>query len=138
MAEKKQKFEDKITELEAIINELENGNIPLEDSIEKYTKAMNMQYLDTNGQSNFPIMGCYGIGVGRLLACLCEEYNDEKGLCLPRCGALPPSVQSWPAPLGAWLGTAASAPAPRLRMLSSDSAALATYLHPTQPAPGLF
>ena len=33
MAEKKQKFEDKITELEAIINELENGNIPLEDSI---------------------------------------------------------------------------------------------------------
>lgn len=28
-------------------------------------------------------MGCYGIGVGRLLACLCEEYNDEKGLCLP-------------------------------------------------------
>lgn len=42
MAEKKQKFEDKITELEAIINELENGNIPLEDSIEKYTKAMKL------------------------------------------------------------------------------------------------
>ncbi len=42
MAEKKQKFEDKITELETIINELENGNIPLEDSIEKYTKAMKL------------------------------------------------------------------------------------------------
>ena len=42
MAEKKQKFEDKITDLEAIINELENGNIPLEDSIEKYTKAMKL------------------------------------------------------------------------------------------------
>lgn len=42
MAEKKQKFEDKITELEAIINELENGNIQLEDSIEKYTKAMKL------------------------------------------------------------------------------------------------
>ena len=42
MAEKKQKYEDKITELEAIINELENGNIPLEDSIEKYTKAMKL------------------------------------------------------------------------------------------------
>ena len=42
MAEKKQKFEDKITELEAIIIELENGNIPLEDSIEKYTKAMKL------------------------------------------------------------------------------------------------
>lgn len=42
MAEKKQKFEDKITELETIINELENGNITLEDSIEKYTKAMKL------------------------------------------------------------------------------------------------
>lgn len=28
-------------------------------------------------------MGCYGIGVGRLLACLAEEYNDESGLKLP-------------------------------------------------------
>ena len=34
------KFEDKIKELEEIINELENGNINLDDSIEKYTKAM--------------------------------------------------------------------------------------------------
>lgn len=42
MAEKKQKFEDKITELETIINELENGNVSLEDSILKYTKAMNL------------------------------------------------------------------------------------------------
>ena len=42
MAEKKQKFEDKITELEQIINELENGNVSLEDSIEKYTKAMKL------------------------------------------------------------------------------------------------
>ena len=36
------KFEDKIKELEKIINELENGEIDLEDSIEKYTKAMNL------------------------------------------------------------------------------------------------
>lgn len=42
MAEKKQKFEDKIIELETIINELENGNTSLEDSIEKYTKAMKL------------------------------------------------------------------------------------------------
>ncbi len=42
MAEKKQKFEDKILELENIINELENGNTTLEDSIEKYTKAMKL------------------------------------------------------------------------------------------------
>lgn len=36
------KFEDKMKELEKIISELENGEIDLEDSIEKYTKAMNL------------------------------------------------------------------------------------------------
>ncbi len=38
----KVKFEDKITELETIISELESGNTSLEDSIEKYTKAMKL------------------------------------------------------------------------------------------------
>ena len=38
----KVKFEDKITELENIISELENGNTTLEDSIDKYTKAMKL------------------------------------------------------------------------------------------------
>ena len=37
-----QKFEDKIKELESIIDELENGEIDLEQSIEKYTKAMTL------------------------------------------------------------------------------------------------
>ena len=36
------KFEEKIKELENITNELENGEIDLEDSIEKYTKAMKL------------------------------------------------------------------------------------------------
>ena len=44
---------------------------------------MNCTYQDETGVQKPVIMGCYGIGVGRLLACLCEEYNDEKGLCLP-------------------------------------------------------
>ena len=38
----KVKFEDKITELESIISELESGNASLEDSIDKYTKAMKL------------------------------------------------------------------------------------------------
>lgn len=42
MAEKEQKFEEKIQELEKIINELETGNIDLEDSINKYMKAMKL------------------------------------------------------------------------------------------------
>ena len=37
-----QKFEDKMKELESIINELENGEIDLDASIEKYTKAMKL------------------------------------------------------------------------------------------------
>lgn len=36
------KFNDKVKELESIINELENGEIDLEESIEKYTKAMKL------------------------------------------------------------------------------------------------
>ena len=42
MATKNVKFEDKMLELEHIIDELENGNLDLEDSIEKYTKAMKL------------------------------------------------------------------------------------------------
>ena len=49
----------------------------------RYSQAMNCTYQDETGVQKPVIMGCYGIGVGRLLACLCEEYNDEKGLCLP-------------------------------------------------------
>lgn len=49
----------------------------------KYTKAMNMTYVDQEGQSKNPIMGCYGIGVGRLLACIIEENHDESGPIWP-------------------------------------------------------
>ena len=42
MATKNVKFEDKMLELEHIIDELENGNLDLEDLIEKYTKAMKL------------------------------------------------------------------------------------------------
>jgi len=40
--EKETKFEDKIKELETIINELESGEIDLDSSIEKYTRAMKL------------------------------------------------------------------------------------------------
>ncbi len=49
----------------------------------KYTKAMDMQYLDSNGKAQYPIMGCYGIGVGRLAASVCEAYHDEYGPIWP-------------------------------------------------------
>lgn len=49
----------------------------------KYTKSMNMTYLDKDGKAQYPIMGCYGIGVGRLAASVCEAHHDEYGPVWP-------------------------------------------------------
>ena len=49
----------------------------------KYTTSMGMTYLDENGESKNPIMGCYGIGVGRLAASVCEARHDEYGPIWP-------------------------------------------------------
>lgn len=49
----------------------------------KYTKSMNMTYLDNKGEAKNPIMGCYGIGVGRLAASICEESHDDYGPIWP-------------------------------------------------------
>ena len=49
----------------------------------KYTKSMNMTYVDKDGESRYPIMGCYGIGVGRLAASICEAHHDEYGPIWP-------------------------------------------------------
>ena len=49
----------------------------------KYTKTMNMTYLDENGSRQTPTMGCYGIGVDRTLASIVEEHNDEDGIIWP-------------------------------------------------------
>ena len=46
----------------------------------KYTKSMNVSYLDVNGKSCIPLMGCYGIGVDRTLASIIEEHHDDKGI----------------------------------------------------------
>jgi prolyl-tRNA synthetase len=49
----------------------------------KYSKAMGMQYTDENGELQTPIMGCYGIGVGRLAASVCEVHRDAYGPVWP-------------------------------------------------------
>ena len=49
----------------------------------RYSESMNCYYQDEDGTRKPVIMGSYGIGVGRLLACIAEEYNDEAGLKLP-------------------------------------------------------
>lgn len=49
----------------------------------KYTKSMNMQYVDKDSSLHNPIMGCYGIGIGRLAASVCEAKHDEYGPIWP-------------------------------------------------------
>ena len=49
----------------------------------RYSESMNCYYQSEDGTRKPVIMGSYGIGVGRLLACIAEEYNDEAGLKLP-------------------------------------------------------
>ncbi len=64
-----------------IQNGIEIGNIFQLGT--KYTKSMGMTVLNQEGKAVNPIMGCYGIGVGRAIASVAEERSDDKGLNWP-------------------------------------------------------
>ena len=49
-----------------------------------YSEKMNGTYLDENGKAKPYIMGCYGIGVSRLIAAIIEQNNDENGIIWPK------------------------------------------------------
>ena len=49
----------------------------------RYTEAMGMFYDTETGERKNPIMGCYGIGVGRLIASVCEAHHDDYGPLWP-------------------------------------------------------
>ena len=49
----------------------------------RFADAFGATYLDPDGNAKPIVMGSYGIGVGRLLACIAEEHHDERGLRLP-------------------------------------------------------
>ena len=49
----------------------------------KYAKALNCAFLDENGKSQIMEMGCYGIGVSRIVGAAIEQGNDDKGIVLP-------------------------------------------------------
>lgn len=49
----------------------------------RYTAALGANYLDENGKEQPIVMGSYGIGSGRMLACAAEEHHDDKGLIWP-------------------------------------------------------
>ncbi len=64
-----------------ISNGIEVGNIFKLGT--KYTKSMGMTYVDEDGKEKNPIMGCYGIGVGRLMASVLEARGTEKATNWP-------------------------------------------------------
>jgi prolyl-tRNA synthetase len=49
----------------------------------RYSEPMNITYLDQNGKTHVPVMGSYGIGVGRLMAAIVEQHHDEYGIIWP-------------------------------------------------------
>jgi prolyl-tRNA synthetase len=69
-----------------------NKNIKIEHAIEmghvfklglKYSKAMKAEFLDEDGKLKPVVMGCYGIGVNRIMATAAELHNDKKGIIWP-------------------------------------------------------
>jgi len=50
---------------------------------QKYSQAMNTQVLDANGKAQTLFMGCYGIGISRIVAAAIEQNHDDKGIIWP-------------------------------------------------------
>ena len=82
-------FVDLRNVIEGDISPDEQGRLKLARGIEvghvfqlrdKYTQAMNVSFLDNNGKSQIMEMGCYGIGITRVVAAAIEQNNDEKGI----------------------------------------------------------
>lgn len=64
------------------VKTIEVGNIfPLKD---KFAKPFNLTYKDKQGKDKFVIMGCYGIGISRLMGAIVEVLNDERGIIWPK------------------------------------------------------
>lgn len=51
---------------------------------DKYTKDLEVKFLNENQQQETPVMGCYGIGVSRLISAIIEQNNDENGIVMPK------------------------------------------------------
>jgi prolyl-tRNA synthetase len=50
---------------------------------QKYGKDFDLMFIDRDGKKQYPIMGCYGIGVSRAMGVIAEKCNDERGLIWP-------------------------------------------------------
>ena len=51
---------------------------------DKYSQSMKLEVLDSNGKNVSPYMGCYGIGISRIVAAAIEQNHDDKGIIWPK------------------------------------------------------
>jgi prolyl-tRNA synthetase len=51
---------------------------------DKYSQSMKLEVLDSNGENVNPYMGCYGIGISRIVAAAIEQNHDDKGIIWPK------------------------------------------------------
>jgi prolyl-tRNA synthetase len=65
----------------AIVRGIEVGHVFALGDV--YSKAMNASFLDTEGRAHVIQMGCYGIGVTRVVAAAIEQNHDERGIVWP-------------------------------------------------------
>lgn len=54
---------------------------------QKYGKDFNLQFMDEENNRQYPVMGCYGIGISRLLGVIVEKFNDDRGIIWPEAVA---------------------------------------------------
>lgn len=50
---------------------------------QKYVKAFDLTYTDQDGKKQYPVMGCYGLGLTRTMGVIVEKFNDDKGIIWP-------------------------------------------------------
>jgi len=62
----------------------------------RYSEAFGASFLNEDGRRKPVVMGSYGIGLGRLLACIAEEHHDENGFICPSPSRLTTSASSRP------------------------------------------
>jgi len=54
---------------------------------QKYGKDFNLTFIGRDGKKQYPVMGCYGLGISRLMGVLVEKFHDEKGIIWPEAAA---------------------------------------------------
>lgn len=82
-----------IDELKDSCPECGNKNLKAEKAVEmgnifklktRFTEAFNFKFLDDAGKENLVLMGCYGMGLNRLMGTIVELFNDQNGIIWPK------------------------------------------------------